>query len=203
MVRGKRLPKIALADLVVLIAATALGLALLRATIASTGGGYLRHVNAPHSHWNGPLGYNAPFYLFFTVVNGVPQLLVACLTVVVLSLRRRRSSTIPLSHLPGYVLSLAAVSAASWTVLVHGSSLSVRHGFGSEDHLALWSIVVFALLPNAGYMVLGSWMTLAISGHWAPTRSWLDRIGCVLGASLVMLLVLESGRLVLESARLM
>jgi hypothetical protein len=198
MMHAEQRWRIALADLIILVAATALGMAILRTTIESSGGEYLRHVPAPHSHWTGPLGYNPPFYLFFALVNGVPQILVASICVVALSLRRHRSSTLRLSHQPGFVLCLAALTASVLTTVVHGSALWIQH-----YSLALWSLIVFGILPNTGFMVLGSWMALALGGRGAPVASWLDRIGYALGASLVVLLALESGRMLLESARLM
>jgi hypothetical protein len=191
-------PRIALADLIILITATAFGMAVLRLTIESSGGGYLRHVPAPHSHWTGPLGYKPPIYVFFALVNGAPQILVASACVVALSLRRRRSLPLPLSHRPGFVLCLVAVAAAILTTVVHGSALWIR-----RYDLALWSLIVFGILPNSGFMVLGAWTALALAGRGGPIPSWLDRIGYFLGASLLVLLALESGRMLLESARAM
>ena len=191
-------PRISLAELMILVAATALGFALLRTTIESSGGGYLRHVPLPYSHAPRRLGFWPSFYYFFALVNGVPQILVACAGIIVLSLRRRRSLPIPLSHRPGFVLCLAAVASSILTTVVRGAALWMQ-----ADFLALWRLIVFGILPNAGFMVLGAWMVLALAGRGGPIRSFLDRIGYGLGLSLVVLLALESGRMLLESARVM
>jgi hypothetical protein len=198
MTQAKHRPRMALADLLILVAATALGMAVLRATAADSGGGYLRHVPAPHSHWHGPLGSHLPYYFFFALYNGVPLILVASLCVVALSLRARRSSALRLSQRPGFVLCLAAVAASALTTVVNCSAL---RSFGLD--LAPWRLVVNDLIPNTGFMVLGSWMALAIVGRARPVSSWTDRIGYALGVTLVVLLALENGRLLLESARLM
>jgi hypothetical protein len=51
MMRAAHCPRIVLADLIILAAAVAFGMAVLRTTVeCSDGGWYLRHVPAPHSH---------------------------------------------------------------------------------------------------------------------------------------------------------
>jgi hypothetical protein len=201
MMDAKHRPKLALADLVILVTASALGMAVLRTTIESGRGGYLRHVPPPYFHgWRGPLGYyHWPYYYFFILVNGLPQILVAALCVVALTLRSRRSLALPLSQRPGFVLCLAAVVASLLTTVVHGSTLRMQ---SYDLRLALWELILYGILPNSGFMVLGSWMALALAGRGGPTSSWLDRIGYALGASLVALLALESVRMLLEGARL-
>jgi hypothetical protein len=201
MMDAKHRPNLALADLVILVTASAFGMAVLRTTIESSGGGYRYHVPPPYSHgWRAPLGSaHSRYYYFFILVIGLPQILLAALCVVALTLRRRRSSALPLSHRPGFVLCLAAVVASIVTTVVHGSTLRMQ---SYDLRLALWELIVFGILPNSGFMVLGSWMALALVGRGGPTSSWLDRIGYVLGASLVALLALESCRMLLESARL-
>jgi hypothetical protein len=130
--------------------------------------------------------------------NGVPQLLVASLCVVALSLRGRRAAFFELSQNPGLVLSLVAVTASAWSVLVNFPAL---HWDGSG--LAPWRLVVDHILQNAGFMVLGSWMTLTIIGCGRLAPSWVDRMGYVLGAILALLLLLDHIRLLLENARIM
>ena len=192
--------RIALADLLILVAAAALGMAVLRTTIESSGGGYIRRFPSPHSHWVGPLGYDLPFNLFFGLYNVAPQVLVASLAVVVLSLRGRRASTIPLSRRPGFLLCLAAVTVSSWRVVVN------RESFWLEDVLVplpLARLVVFGIVPKAAFTVIASWLVLGFTGRGAPVRSPLDCVGYALGVVWVMLLILDLGRLGLEWARLM
>ena len=186
-----------LADLMIMVAAIAMSVAMLRATVASTGGGYLRHTPAPHSHWHGTLGYELPFRFFFVLYNGVPQILVGSLCVIALTLRTRRASGLRLSHCPGFVLSLVAVTTSAWVVLVNFPALR-WDGFD----LAPWSLVVDNILPHAGFTVFGAWITLTIEGHWKPAGSWIDRTGYALGALLVVLLLLDHARLFLENVRL-
>jgi hypothetical protein len=190
-------PRIALADLLILVAMAALGMAVLRATLAYTGGWYYRHVPAPHSHWAGPLD-PLPCYLFNALFNGVPLLVVASLSVVVLSLRGRRYSILRLSHQPGFLLCLAAVTSSVSTIVVQDGAFWLQGYVGVSSE-----VIVNGIVPNAGYMVLGCWMALIFVGRGRPAPSWLDRAGYVLGASWVMLLILDSARFILEGARVM
>ena len=194
-----RRERFTLADLMIVVVASAISAALLRATFASSGGGYLRHVPAPSSHWDrAPLGTKIGSLFFHFLYNGVPQILVACLCIIALFLRGRRAAFSRLSHHPGLMLSLAAVIASAWSVLM--KIPAVRSDFSG---LAPWRLVVNHILPNAGFMVVGSWMTLIVIGRGRPAPSWIDRTGYALAALLGLLLVLDQIRLLLENARLM
>jgi hypothetical protein len=197
---AERRPAVAISDLMILTAAIALGMAVLRITIGASGGGYLRHVPSPHSHWTGPLGYHPPFYYFFILVNGVPQILVASICVIALSVKRSRRSAVGLSRRPGFIVCVAAVSAAIPATVARGLSIWIRR---NDWYLSLWSLIVFDILPNAGFMVLGTWMALAIGGRGTSAGTLLDRFGLALGASLVFLLAADYCRMLLETAYLM
>lgn len=199
---GRR-PRIATADLLIAVAAVALGTAVWRTTFASSGGGYLRHVPSPRSHSPHPLGdlgYAVHSGFFFALVNGVPQVLVASLGVVALSLRRRKDPAHPLSRRPGFVLCAGAVAASAWAVPMHGTTFWLPHRF--DYGVELWRLVVEGILPNAGLMIIGLWIGLALGGRAWPVGSWLDRVGYGLAVSLVVLLALDTIRMVLEAVRL-
>jgi hypothetical protein len=72
-----------------------------------------------------------------------------------------------------------------------------------DSRLAFCRFIVDNILANSGLMVLGLWIGLALGGRAALVPSRLDRIGYALGASLVLLLALDSLRMVLEWARAM
>lgn len=44
-----------------------------------------------------------------------------------------------------------------------------------------WGIQMAAFAAPCGYSVAAVWLLLALSGHWRPERSWIDRLGRVLG----------------------
>jgi hypothetical protein len=134
------------------------------------------------------------------LVNGAPQILVASLCVVALSVRSRGDSAPRLSHRPGFVLCLAAVAASGWTTAMHWRMLWVN---AWDSRLAFCGFIVDDILANSGLMVLGLWIGLALGGRAELGPSRLDRIGYALGASLVLLLALDSLRMTLEWARVM
>lgn len=42
-------------------------------------------------------------------------------------------------------------------------------------------------MNDAGPMIMGAWITLALLGRWHPQSTWTDRVGCVLEASFVLI----------------
>jgi hypothetical protein len=200
MTRSEHRPKIALGDFLVVVAAIALGLSSLRITIPCTLIGGYRHTSPRGSHMpDGPLGAANP-YVYSVLVSGVPLLVVASLTVVVLTLRPRRPTNPAPARGTGFVLCLAAVAASALTVVVRGPA-SWLHGDGYKS--SVWQIIVFGIVPSAGHMVLGAWMALRLAAPRAPAPSRLDAFGRELGLIWVILFVLEYARLILEHAYLM
>ncbi len=189
--------RIVLADLLILIGAIAVGLAVLRMTLDQTGGGYFRLVQAGPSH-----GYNPPFkhgWLYYMVIlNFIPQVLLASLWIVLLSLKAAWASGSRLLRGPGFVLSLTAVIATILTVIVQGVPY-IRERYWHE----IGHLIVNEITPRAGFMVLGAWMALALVGRGRAEPTPLDRLGYALGMSLIAVLGLESVRYLLEYAGVM
>ena len=193
--------RIVLADLLLSIAMIALGLASLKTTLpASMIGGYYRHSPVRITHQReGPLSF---LELRFNLIlfHGVPLLAVASLAVVALTLRPPRPSVLRPACRPGFVLCLAAVAASILAVAVQGSACWL----GKVDFdLALWTILIFTIVPHAGSMVIGAWIVLALAGRGGPSAPWLDRFGYAIGTIWVLVSALESARNILEHAHVM
>jgi hypothetical protein len=191
--------RIVLADLLILIGAIAVGLAVLRATLDQTGGGYFRLVSAS-TLGRRPLG-DCDSLCYMIMLNGIPQVLLATLWVVMLSLKAARTSGSQVLRGPGFVLSLTAVSASILTVIVQGVPYIREGWWGVSSRIG--HLIVNEITPRAGLMVLGSWMALALVGRGRAEPTPLDRLGYALGMSLIGVLGLESIRYLLEYAGVM
>ncbi len=135
------------------------------------------------------------------MVNCIPQVLLAALWVVIFSLKAARASGSRVLRGPGFVLSLAAVVATILTIIVQWLP-HIRHG--RLNVIAKFGFLIAnEIMPRVGFMVLGSWMTLALVGRGRPEPSVLDRVGYGLGMSLIVVLGLESVRFLLEYAPVM
>jgi hypothetical protein len=203
-----------LCDALIVIATAALGLALLRFTISHlSSGAYWRYWAAFASHTDqGPFGFMGPD-VSRALVNGVPVLAVASLSVVCLSLRQSRPWIMESATRPGFVLCLAAVAACALTGLANSRALWMFQGddcetaiqsIGGESctHVA-WRIIVLCILPNVGHTVLVTWIALALAGRYKPARSVVDRAGCIVAATWIALLLMDYCRWILEWAYLM
>jgi hypothetical protein len=199
-----------ISDFLITIFGIALGLASLRTTLSLfRGGWFIRHSPSPVSHGSvAPLHFiDAQFNQI--LIHGIPFLVVACLTVVCLTLPRRRLLNTRLARRPGFILCAAAVTAATLTIVARGHILWFAARVpepvypGAEFESILWRILVFRVLPNIGFTVVGTWTALMLSGRGKPIPSWLDRFGYVLGVAWPVLLCLDYCRWFLESRRIM
>ncbi|HEX8201705.1 MAG TPA: hypothetical protein VF590_14580 [Isosphaeraceae bacterium] len=162
-------------DAILLVAATATGLSILR----ETHGDLWRH---EVMNFRGkPVGK--------AVLNGIVALnwFVICFaqpwTVALLALRLRRPRP-PLRRLarqPGMV----AGAAVSLVLAVFAAAGALRVALGSSSSSA-WADFVsdFALWVEAfvpGSAVAGAWLTLGLGRRWRPEPSWIDRAGRIVG----------------------
>ncbi len=161
--------KATLADLAIVIAIVALGLASLRLTLASLPFSWFRRRRTD------PGVFGAiDLYFEMALAHGVPLIALASLAVVTLSLRPPRPPLRHLARRAGFVLCLSIVIAALGTAAVLGSYHS-RHGDPYPNSLV--NVIAYGVVFNAGWAVLGSWLVLALAGHHGPVSSWLDRFG--------------------------
>jgi hypothetical protein len=152
-----------LADSMVLIAATAVGLSVTKP--------YAEFLwdrsGAIMSHWAARA---------VATINGLvpPTLAALTLAVLVLRLRRPRPRLRRVFRQPGAVASAAVATSAVLGALMVAYSAAVS---GWSDP----NLPIGITAAMAASLVTGSWMALAIGGRWHPERSWPDRAGRTLG----------------------
>jgi hypothetical protein len=165
MSRGLR--RITLFDAMILVAATAAGLATARACLV--------HV-MPRSSPSFAVRMTAVFVALAVTITLIP-----------LRLRRPRPRR-PGRH-PGMVASCAVALALAFILAEQASSWlePVPAPARAEPHYRAINLV-FNLLRLDLYSpaVAGAWLALALSGRWRPERDWVDRAGLALGVCWIL-----------------
>jgi hypothetical protein len=190
-----------LADAIVLVAATAVGLALAREWIrlASLTPPIFRYDTGPMPR--GPLCGLAPLTRW--VVLGWPVVAMWTFAVVVLRLRRPRPRGRRLFAPPGVAACVVAAGVVMMEA-VYTASLSIPNFFraplpgtlaglaedGRVRQMTYWTI--HAVVENSvGFAVLAWWVALALARRWRPERGWIDRAGLAVGGLWIALVVLR------------
>jgi hypothetical protein len=86
---------------------------------------------------------------------------------------------------PGFTAALAVVACAAVVLLDSGvRTLFLRvksGGWGPWNTARIAMADVQMLMIAAPSAVAATWAVLAVGGRWRPERSWLDRLGLLLG----------------------
>jgi uncharacterized membrane protein YbaN (DUF454 family) len=155
-----------LLDGMVLIAATAVGLGIMKAGDLPQRGLFAHH---PH------LVVVVPGSMFFGITYGM--YFAVTLAAAILRLREPRPPWREVCRQPGFVASLASVFAVTMFFLVasfvFGRRIEEWHAWFS--YFGVFSPVVIA--PA----VAGTWIILALTGRWCAEASWIDRLGWLSG----------------------
>jgi hypothetical protein len=119
--------------------------------------------------------------------GGVPFALVCSVALVLIRLPVLRHQRRRLCTQPGFTAALAVVACFAVVFLFDPVAAILFHrvkwgGWGpwNEMNLALVHISR-TLMTAAPCAVAATWTVLALGGRWRPERSWLDRLGLVLG----------------------
>jgi hypothetical protein len=177
--------RITLFDLVVLTAATAIGLSSVQfgwprkpvGALIFTWPVVLRNVGGYRSKaWMLPVAERvAPFLPCLAAWTG------AFLVVRLLGHRPRWRRLV---LQPGFVAAVAALSvmAIESALLIGSAKFDGRFGWSSPASVANFVANAIVLLAHhAGWAVAVSWFTLLLIGRWRPEPSWVDRCGRALG----------------------
>lgn len=68
-------------------------------------------------------------------------------------------------------------------LILRGGSVPTSNGVVWSYEAGCWGIQMAAFSSPCGYTVAAIWMLLALSGRWRPERSWIDRLGRLLGVA--------------------
>lgn len=171
-----------LADSLILVAATGLGLGLIRA-IASLSdlSGLWQDI---YRVWTGDP--NSRQILEVTaaclLVAGQPFLAAWTAAVLVLRMRQPRPPRRHLLTQPGTMACLSGTCAIGLAVLVSGALWVLARLSGGSIHEVNLAYVLIYASTQVGAAILWTWVTMALLGHWRPEAHWLDRVGRFLGA---------------------
>jgi hypothetical protein len=195
-----------LSDAIMLVVATAVGLAVVRPYYAT-----MKLLD-----WVPPIPSAAPFNgwikgLWGCLVLAAPLAMAWTLAILGLRFRRPRDRWSRLVRQPGLVAGLMAALVLAWRLVgfaimcvrVDGqknlSILTVRHGALSgywggwpPPYLLFETDHYLDTMATIGVAVASSWILMLASGRWRPERSWIDRAGRALGWFWIAILPLTS-----------
>ena len=190
MMSNTKCRRITLLDLMVLTAATAIGLSLIQ--FGWPGKGPVARVFT-WPVWSGKgSGYVSKMWMIPIAERVAP--LIPCLAAwtgayLVTRLRSPRPQRRRLVFQPGFVAAVAALSvlAIESILLVGSAKIDGRFGWASSERVADFVANGIVLLAHhVGWAVAVAWLTLIIIGRWRPERSWVDRWGRVLGCAWII-----------------
>jgi hypothetical protein len=182
---------ITLFDLMMVVAATAIGLSLAQfGWQRKIAGGWISTwpVSAkysvggyPSTRWVVPIaGRVGPF---------LPCLVAWTGAFLVIRLRSPRPRRRRLLRQPGLVAAVVALSILTieWTLFFGSAKLDGRFNWSSAESINVFFANGQILLAHhAGWAVVASWLTLVLIGQWHPERSWVDRGGRILGCTWII-----------------
>jgi hypothetical protein len=170
--------KFSLADAMVLVAATAPGLILLR---TASDLGLFNLSSNPKS---------PPGRLFIEYLSTSSGCVLGSLTfaVLVLCLHRPWPNRREVIGRPGFVACAAAAAAAFLPLAYFVVGLTSPTDLGSITPM-YFNIMLAQFTHGAGAMIIGAWIALALVGRWQPGPTWKDWLGCVIGACWICIYV--------------
>ncbi len=174
--------KFTILDGMILVAAIACGFALRRAFLNSFHGVWV--IQGESWLMRNARGLNWAATPFLTMLTP---------TVLLLRLRRPRPRQIELFRQPGLAAGCAAILPIAMSLACFIRESAGRSGELQDPLSAAGAGLHFQYVGSyrVGCWVLGSWLALFLSGRRRPERSWIDRIGRILGIGWLVVLVLD------------
>ncbi|WP_406694566.1 hypothetical protein V5E97_26200 [Singulisphaera sp. Ch08] len=166
-------------DLLILIAATAVGLGGMRALAPANEVFTYPYAPITPSPWLGWASVTASNWAFYL------SPLLAAWTLGIVTLRLRPPRPRRLAFQPGWVGCCAAATGS-----VAGTVMTVIGIRGRYGMMSFFELVAYPV----GVAVLAVWTHLAWSGQWRAEPTWIDRAGRIVGALWLAMLPLLWGR---------
>jgi hypothetical protein len=173
-----------LVDAVMLVAATAVGLTLLRPALGSAA----MVIPSFRGRW---LAVESS--IFHGLLYGTPILLTWSVTTLALSFRHPRPPIRRLVRRPGFVANASAIAGAALVSMHYMVQTAIDPGrTGRYMH-----VMSTGLPAEIGYFVIGSWVALALYRRCRPYPVWTDQLSWALSALWVGMAILTWSRLYL------
>jgi hypothetical protein len=195
-----------LSDPMVLVAVSALALGLFKAYHAAMSPLYWCPTIVPATRFTGWVNG-----LWGSLIRAFPIVMTWTLAILVLRFRRPLPRSARIVRQPGFVAALVALLALVWRSI---GFATLYWRVGRDPGLGAWQPRHFQGLGcfvggNPGWMLLdmdhflntmamigaavaASWLLLFVSGQWRPERSWIDRLGRVIGWYWIAIMPLTS-----------
>ena len=165
-----------LADAMLLVAATAPGLIMLR-----TAAGLGLFTTDPKSR-------PGREFIEHLAIAGGCILVPMALVVLALSLLARRTETRDVAQGPGFTACVVLVVASVLPIAYFVVRVAKADALNRNIEISLNFNNSFGRLElYGGPMIAGAWLALALSGGWRPGKTWLDRLGCLVGACYILM----------------
>jgi len=172
--RAAEMRRFNILDVIVLVAAIALGFALCRTTLRS----YLP--SPPRGLFN-----LARFtYVRDTLPYAAPVLVSSMIACLIMRLRGPRPADGRLFECPGVV----AVVVVTCVIALEAALTVLQIAAGTRSDF-LVTPFAYGFYVNSGYAVLGAWTELCLSGRWQFECSWIDWLGFALGLAWIGLVL--------------
>jgi len=170
-----------LLDCAILIAATGVGLALLR--VCLDGFPYRSPARSPQ----------AALQIRMTWIVTAVSVFLCCWTIALLALGLwpPRAPFRRLARQPGFVASADATVGIAAHLTVWTIELTLGHIVFDARNV---SRIVGGFEIYASPMVAGAWLSFLLSGRWKPVATWVDWAGRVIGSAWIALLLVSHAR---------
>jgi hypothetical protein len=152
-------------DVMILIAAIATAIGICRALQPS---------------WRVDSKTPARMVYFYSIRYGTTYILpfLVSLTIAHVIIRLRRPRPLR-ERLMSYAGTVASVAAAS-VIALESVASSILWLIGTRSDF-LPNPIAIGMAPNPGFAVIGGWIGLIASGRWSTEKTWIDRVGQVIG----------------------
>jgi hypothetical protein len=179
---NKPLPRFTLANILMLVVATALGLAGLRIVHDLNFFNVEAYLKAPPSRMR----------VERIAVYSSPILIAWTLLVLLETLRRPWPSLRQAIGHPGFVVCAAATVALIDAALYFAARAFTDHGMEPPLSMYYFNATV-TLTETAGLLISGSCLALGLTGRWRLGPTWTDRFGFLVGACWLIIFLIHHG----------